>query len=893
MIDTTTGTTTRQERRPGRSRDPLLRAKTIPPELPSWFVARPRVERQIADGVRRPLTLVTGPPGAGKTLAIAGWAAADDVQRIAWVSLDEYDNRPKPFWSYVVSALRQVGAPVSSPAASLARGEPAGHVFLLRLASALASCDPPTVLVLDDLHWITDQSILTGFVYVLKNARTGLRVVAASRIDPLLPLHAFRLAGDLTEIRAQALAFTLPEASLLMRQHGIALPDASLEDVTQREEGWAAGLRLAAMSMKGHPEPELFAKNLVAEDGAVAGYLVEEVLNAQTAEVRELLLCTSILDRVGPGIASEITGDKQAGDALPALSRANAFVVPAGEDWYRYHSLFRDVLRLKLRREQPGRVSELHRRAARWYSGAGDLPEAVRHAGEADDWELAACLVVDELAVPQLLDPDGTELPGSVLRRVPDPTPYPQPLLAAAALALADGRPETGESYLAQAGELLERLAPGQQMASRFTEAMIAFELARSGGDHSAAAAAADRAGLLLWEVPDRVRPAAAAQALGCRGAMELWSGSLDAAARTLTRTAALAEAEAATDAAREHEWVKYHADQALAEALRGRLSAAEEAVGRGSHGPAAGTPSAAIARALVHLERNELNGVRAQLKAADAVLHDRPDKLVSAIGCLVAARASLAEGRVPTALEMLRRARNGWSVPPWLEHLLLVTESQACAGTGDWGAAVAAANRAGPETALDARVALTRAWLAAGDVRAARQTLRGAAETPTGKAPDRVRVEAWLADALVSIRSDDPVRGRRSLEQALRLSEGERLRLPFAIERAWLVPALRQHPDLAHAHRHLLEAGLVPRGWVAVQQPSAGPPAPMIVEQLSGRERDVLRRVADMLTTEEIAAELYISVNTVKSHLKTIFRKLSATDRRQAVRHAKQLGVI
>ena len=231
--------------------------------------------------------------------------------------------------------------------------------------------------------------------------------MVASRIDPLLPLHRFRLTGELTEIRADQLAFSVPEAGLLMAQHDVALRQDALECLTERAEGWAAGLRLAAISMQGHPDPEQFVKEFVAEDSPVVGYLVEEVLNAQPPGIRDLLLRTSILDSFDTGIASELS-DEQAGNDVPDLVRANAFVLPAGSGWYRYHALFADVLRLKLRHESPDLVPELHRRAAGWYRRNGLLTQAVRHAAAAGDWQLAARIVVGELAVGQLTETGGT-----------------------------------------------------------------------------------------------------------------------------------------------------------------------------------------------------------------------------------------------------------------------------------------------------------------------------------------------------------------------------------------------------------------------------------------------------------------------------------------------------
>src|SRR5215472_11786184 len=284
----------------------ILRSKITVPGLPDWAVPRPRLDRLIAEGVRGPLTALMGPPGIGKTLAMASWAAAANRAPgpVAWVTLDEFDNRPRVLWSYIVAALRRAGVQVPHTSWSASCVDSLDHEFLVRLASALATAEQPVILVLDDLHLLTERAALQGLTYVLRNAPQGLRVIVASRIDPLLPLYRFRLAGELTEIRADKLAFSVPESGLLMAQHDIALPPDSLECLTTRAEGWAAGLRLAAISMDGHPDPEQFVKEFVAEDSPVVGYLVEEVLNAQPPGIRDLLLRTSILDSFDAGIAN-------------------------------------------------------------------------------------------------------------------------------------------------------------------------------------------------------------------------------------------------------------------------------------------------------------------------------------------------------------------------------------------------------------------------------------------------------------------------------------------------------------------------------------------------------------------------------------------------------------
>ena len=894
--------------RGSHSRDPILRSKITTPDLPSWLVPRPRLEKQVAQGAERPLTSITGPPGAGKTIAVASWAAGHEAGPVAWVTVDGYDNKPEVFWSYVVAALRRAGVPVNRAATTLAHGEMAGHVFLLQLASSLAGRKPAVTLVLDDFHLLTDGAMLAGLAYVLKNARPGLRLVVTSRIDPPLPLHQYRLTGDLTEIRADDLAFSVAEVASLMVQHGVTLSPSVLEYLTETGEGWAAGLRMAAMSMAGHPDPEQFVKTLNAEDSAVAGYLVQEVLNVQSADVRELLLYSSVLDQVNAGIASALLDRAEVAGALEALARENSFVQPVGDGWYRFHSLFRDVLRLKLRRERPDIVASLHGKAARWYQQQGMLAEAVRSAANIGDWTLAADIMVDELAIVQLMGPDHGDLPANGFHVVPEGDVSPQFLLAVSAVALSESGDQAAEAPLRAAEAILGRLPEDHDVLSRFAACTLRSSMAIRRGSLDVLDDATATAERLLDRIPQAVlarHQHAVAQVLSGRGAVELWSGDPRVAADLFCRAAGLLEVVIqGLDPgrpelqARRNELAACRGYLALTEALRGRLSAAEEIAGSGTalvgdHRARQPDPASALALAFVRLEHGDLASSRARLKVADAALDAHPDRLASAVGSLVAARGSLAEGRTSTVLDTIKRARSGRSLPPLLDRVLALTELQAHAASGDGQAALEVARRVGSQSALDARVAVSRAWLAAGDAPAARRTLAAALETSSGEESERARLEAWLADALLSFRGGDEARGLRSLEKALALGEAEKRQLPFAMERSWLRPVLVRHPELARAHRQLLGSGLVTRGIIPAQREAPDRAAPVVVEQLSSRERDVLRHVGEMLDTTDIAAEMYISVHTVKTHLKSIFRKLGASDRREAVRRARQLNML
>ena len=879
--------------------DPILMSKVTVPGLPGWVVPRPRLDKLIGQGARGPITTVTGPPGAGKTMALALWAAGQEGSPIAWVTLDDYDDRPRSFWSYVLAALRQAGVPVPRALCARARRYPIDHEFLLRFASMMAAQDPPAILVLDDIHLITESGVLSGLAYVLRHAAPGLHLVAASRVDPLLPLHRYRLAGELTEVRASDLAFSVAESRLLLAQHGITLSAESLASLTRRAEGWAAVMRMAAMSMDGHSDPEQFAKQLVAEDSAVTVYLAEEVLNTQPSRVRNFLLRTSILDRMSQEIASELAGGEQDAVLLADLARANPLLQRDDSGQYRCHPLFATVLRLKLRREHPGLAPQLHLRAAGWYRRNGALTEAVRHAADAGDWQFAARTVVDELMVGQLLEPRGSEPLAAGFRHMPRDLAWtePQSPLVATAIDFAQGPGDPGTVGLSVAEGMLEHLPAEDETPSRLAACLIRLALSRRAGHFDAAAAAAGQAQTLIGALPEHQlarHPEVRAQVLSARGTVELWSGRFDEAAALFS--AGTGVAHGPESEAERADCLGY---LALIEALSGRLSRAAELAAEASGSldddtarPATPASRAAeVTMALVHLERNELSRAFSRLKQAHDALRARPDKLIGAVACLVAARHALAEGRGKTAADIVGSARQGWSPPSWIQCRLMLLDSWARTTIGDFRSATDIATRAGAGSSLDATVALARALLTAGDRPAAARAL---ASAPSGEeGPADVRLAARLTEAQLSYASGDAARGRRALEHALRLGEPEQFRLPFALGRTWIRPVLRRDPELAHRYRRLLEPDLAGPGPAEAPPADTGQAAPLIVESLSAREREVLKHVSALESSAEIAAEMYISVNTVKTHLKSIYRKLAATHRGEAVRRARQLGLI
>jgi LuxR family transcriptional regulator, maltose regulon positive regulatory protein len=561
--------------------------------------------------------------------------------------------------------------------------------------------------------------------------------------------------------------------------------------------------------------------------------------------------------------------------------------------------LFAEVLRLKLSREYPDRRAQLHWRAARWYERHGQLTDAVRHAAETGDWHLAASIVIDGLAIGEIIQPRGGRCLAAEFGGMPHGHPWtePSPHLVSAAVMLSAGRHKASAAALDAAEGILGRL-PDQEVAGRLAAALVRLTASLRSGDLTAAAAAAARAEVLAGRVPgDKLarHPDIGVRMLSGRGAVELWSGHLDEAAGVLQSGVAAATASGAQD-----ERADCLGHLALAEAFRGRLRRAVTAAAEASAALTGDeqrppvphpSPAALVALAWVHLEHYELREAHSRLTQADAALGADPDKLIAAAAWLAAAYGGLAEGRAAAAVQSVDRARSGWSVPVWLNQRLSLIQSRAYAAAGDIPAALAAADRAGSDTSLEAAVTLAHAWATARDAENARRVLAPALAALNGK-PDRVRLQAWLVDARLSYASGDSPQGRRSLASALRLAEPEQLRLPFDLERSWIGPVLRRDPELAHTHRCLL-APTLRHGQLPVRQSAPEQAASLAAEPLSDREREVLRHVSRMLTTPEVAGEMHISTHTVKTHIQNICRKLAVTRRGEAVRRARQLELI
>ncbi|HTZ26356.1 MAG TPA: AAA family ATPase, partial [Streptosporangiaceae bacterium] len=493
------------------------------------------------------MTVVSAPPGSGKTVLLRSWIdEAGLAERAAWVTVGRDERDPQRFWLSVLAALRQ-----TDPGSALVReltGAPDldGWAIVERLLKDLAPLQDRLWLVIDDVQELGTDEARRQLELLIMRAPQELRFVLATRHDVRLGLHRLRLEGELTEIRADDLRFSLAEARELFVGAGVELTDEALALLVHRTEGWAAGLRLAALSLAGHPDPDRFAAEFSGTERTVAEYLLAEVLNRQGADVRRLLLRTSVLDRVNGELADLLTGGSGGERILQDLEEANAFVVPldAARSWFRYHHLFAGLLQLELRRTEPGEVARLHELAAGWLAEHEFPVEAIRHAQAARDWELAARLLADHW--PGLHLAGRAAIAHELLAGFPAEARAADAALAALAAAdeLAQGSLEGAERYLALAELGAPSVPEDRREQAVVLLGVVRLLLARQRGNLPAVTEEAQRLQALA-EASDAAQPGLGeelrALALISLGLAEFWADRLGEAERHLAQGVALA----------------------------------------------------------------------------------------------------------------------------------------------------------------------------------------------------------------------------------------------------------------------------------------------------------------------------------------------------------------
>ncbi|MDX2597036.1 LuxR C-terminal-related transcriptional regulator [Streptomyces sp. WI03-4A] len=869
--------------------EPYLQTRFALPVRPATFLRRPRLAAHLDRALETPLTMVNGSAGAGKTLLVADWAARLG-QPVAWFTNEAGDQGGGMFWAYVLQALRAAGVPLSAEVGCPADAHRVDHRLLARLADELSGLERPAVLVLDEFDRVTTPGTAEQVEFVLQHAGAGLRLILVTRTEPLLPLHRYRTAGTMTEIRDAELAFTAEEAAEFLDLHGLRLTAEATRALVERTRGWAAGLRLCAMAAQEDPDPEGYLKDFEAGRSTVADFLLAEVLKRQPPHTQDLLLRVSVVERFCPDLVTALTGRDGVESVLAELHGQNAFVEDLGHSWYRLHPLFGEILRAHLRVRSPGLEPELHRRAARWLRASGCLPEALGHGAAAGDWDFTARALVDDLAIGQLFTGLRADDLAELFSHMGPEVTGTAADLVRAARDLSDRDVDRGLAHLRRAEEHMTAQAP--DAAGRLSCVLLESLVARLTGAPGRAEAALATAEELRGEVPAQLldkHPELIALLLTHLGSTRLWAGRLDEASTALSEAAGC-PGGASTALPREDSL----GHLALIDYLNGWLGRAERKARAAlseteqfglPHPPGSGLGQLVLAA--VAVDRDDLGQAQTLLDEAPGPGTGPPDPVTAAGRSLATARLLLARGEPGAAAAAADLAVPALVASPWAEaHTALAASAAHLAeGRPDSAAKVLDDVSCEGEPAFVAEIAWAR--LAAGDRDAAIELLDGL--RPPGRTGPGVTVRAALVRARAAHEAGDVATARKLLARALLEARREHLRRPFL--------------DAGPRIRHLLDAPplqALAAGWLTPggTAPHAGPgtaaePATLVVEELSGREREVLRRLAQMMSTEEIAADLYVSVNTVKTHLKSVYRKLGVNRRADAVRRARERGIL
>jgi LuxR family transcriptional regulator, maltose regulon positive regulatory protein len=846
------------------------------------------------------VTIVSAPAGGGKTTLLRSWIAeSGSGRRAAWTTVGRDEGDSRRFWDSVIDALAGI-ADGDAPARRISDApRPRGEVPVERLRDVLERIDGPAVLVIDDLHELRSADALASLERFLVHLPAQFRVVLLTRGNPGLGEHRLRLTGALTELRAADLCFSLAETHELLTATRIELSDAGTALLHERTEGWAAGLRLATISLAGHPDPERFVAEFSGTERTVAAFLHAEVLDRQPPEVWDLLLRTSVLDRVNGSLADTLTGGLGSERILQELDHANAFVTACdvGRSWFRYGRMFADFLNLELRRADPTLVSALHRAAARWFAQHGHPVEAIRHAQSAGDWEHAARLLADH-QLGLTLDGRVAEV-HALLGAFPPEAPgeNAELALAVATALLADALYEEAAAHVAVAEHLAATVDADRRPAFDLALAATTLRLACARGDLRALPLASRSVEAALAAQPPHELQRGQVHrvtALVDLGSAELWSLRFEEARSHL---------EKALELARRVQWPTLEIKCLSLLALVATLSGRPGTIGRS--------------------------------------LAEQAASLADTCGCdttaavAYAARATtlVSLGRLPEAEPWLERADRALSgvAAPGLE--LLVQHGWALLRLGQCrlGDALTAAREAGrlrvgvmderPLT-LDLRSRALRARVRLGETPAARAWLESlspdsrrrveiriavaAVELSEGSAEqaiDEVRpvidgsaralchgtavIEALVYDAAARWKIGDMSGAEASLERALELAEPEGILLPFALVE--IRELLERHRGHRTAHATLLSTIL---DLLDGSSPRAAAP-PLLLDPLSDAELRVVRYLPGNLSAGEIAAELCLSPNTVRTHLRHVYAKLDVHSRSEAVERARVLRLL
>jgi LuxR family transcriptional regulator, maltose regulon positive regulatory protein len=871
---------------------PLLAAKMAPPD-PGDVIARPRLFTHLDQAASRPVTLVVAPAGWGKTVLLTSWLWTSEAGRgSAWVTVEAGD-RLDDLWTYVAPALPG-GDRIAHRDLS-----PGDRDWLVHLAAVLAERPAPVTLVVDGAEQIAEAPFVSGLDYLVGHADGRLRLILAARARHVLPAHRWRLRGAVSELTTHDLAFTTAEVIELFAGHGHALPVDLAEQVRDRSEGWAAALRLAVLAFGEHPEPARLVAEFRGDLPAVAEYLADEVLSRLSPQAVAAFTRCAVEDQLSAGLVDAVTGGVDGAALLSDAARDTGFTVavPGAAGTYRHHRMLADVFRSRLLRQPEPLVRDARRRAARWFADKSQPARALRHALAGHDWALAESLLHDRWRelVPSV------ELPGPA---PPAPTPvpvgaYPTLALADAADRLAAGDPDAVDADLRLAGTA-EHLVTGRHHPDTARiAAALRLGRAQLAGDAVQVGSAANR--LLALAQPE---PLGEPLDRGARGIARIASGTaLLAAGRLAAAEAALADGVSDADAVGLPRLAASGMSRlAVVQALRGRLSpaadAARRALDRVDPDVSGERAPAYLALALVATERDRPDEALAHLAPA----RSSQDPLLAALTTLAEARCRCDRGDGTAAYRMVQAGRSRADraiASPYVASCFAAAEAELRAAQGDPDAGRGDLHRrldAQAETAGLLAVALARLHLRANEPHAVTRLLAGWADRDDDAWPLPVRLAAGVLEAEAARRLADRRGAARIVEQVLALAAPEGFRRVFTRADPPARQLLAAHLDTGTAYWPLVNDLLAAdpgRGQTIGDasrsgEPTGHRPAPPD-EPLTERELTVLRYLQSVLSNVEIARELSVSVNTVKTHVRNIYRKLNTSRRRDAIRRARE----
>lgn len=901
---------------------PLLETKFYLPKWHSGLVSRPRLLEHIHP--QRKLTLVSAPAGFGKTTLLAEWSAAVPNRPIAWVSLDQGDNDPVFFWTYLITALQQVQSKLGERSLSLLQSPqpPPIESVLMTLLNELTAVEADITLILDDYHAISTPAIHDGIGFLLNHLPPRLHLIIASRADPPLSLARLRSHGELNELRVSDLRFTPDEAATFLKQGmGLEISAGEISALEQRTEGWIAGLQLAALSLQGREDIADFVAAFSGDDRYIVDYLLEEVLQRQPERVRRFLLQTAILERLSGSLCDAVTNQADGQAMLETLERSNLFIIPLDNkrQWYRYHHLFADVLLAHARIDWPERLPRLHAQASEWYEQHDLFSEAIRHALAAQDFERAADLIEPVWPAMRNRQQEATVL--SWMKVLPDSLIRTRPILSVAyALVLLNaGQIEGIETYLQDAERELEQLTPtgspaDSQSAQRANEAQYRFLpasiantrafRAQAMGDFTSTIAYAQQAmtllpteegyergttaaflGLAYWATGD-VEAAYRSFAEGMGIFQKLGGTQIVVAATLILANMGMAQGWLRTPIQACEQSLQLSTQsgvvlQGTAEVYlalseiryeQGDLATARQLLQRGESLHKQVSVSGAnylwwIVKAQLTAAQGDLDRAYEQLHEAAQLYRQSPVPNVRPAEALKV-RWWLLQGRLPEALSWVQECGLSVTDPPSYlreyEHLTLVK------------VLIAQYQRDLTEEVIHQAIVLLTRLLTAAE-----------AQERTGSI-----IKVLVVLALAHEAHGDLPAAISPLKRALTLAEPEgyvRIFAESGTPMAQLLHEAANHDITPDYTRKLL---IALKTWGQPQNKSPVAPQPLL-EPLSQRELDVLRLLNTELSGPEIARELVVALSTVRTHTKRIYGKLNVTNRRAAVKRATELELI